>query len=164
MLKLKLQDFDHLMWRTDSLEKILMVGKIEGRRSGQQRVRWLDGISLSKRQEMVKDGEAWRAAVHGSQSWTRLSDWTTRTGEETTQMSLHWRTDEQSVCPRRGMLFSITRTDILVRAVIWMNLKSMPEEARKEKITFYTTPFIWIVQSRQIYWDHWQVAGGWEQE
>ena len=57
-------------------------------------------------------------------------------------MSLHWRTDEQSVCPRRGMLFSITRTDILVRAVIWMNLKSMPEEARKEKITFYTTPFI----------------------
>ena len=81
MLKLKLQCFGHLMRRTDSLEKTLMLGRVGGRRRGQQRMRWLDGImdlmdmSLSELRELVMDREAWRAVIHGlAKNWTQLSN------------------------------------------------------------------------------------------
>ena len=87
MLKIKLQYFGHLMWRPDTLEKTLMLERIDSRRRrGRQRMGWLDGItdsSLSKLREMVKGREAWHVAVHGvAKSWTWLSDWTPPTTEQ----------------------------------------------------------------------------------
>ena len=143
MLKLKLQYFGHLMWRADSFEKTLMLGKIEGRRRrGRQRMRLLDGITdsmhmgLGKLRELVMDGEAWHTGIHGvTKNWTCLSNWT-----ELNWIYLRTVWFTRSCHRKAGRDAIITETPILhpvqCSYPFILDCVIIPEEGEKENVYF----------------------------
>ena len=150
MLKLKLQYFGHLMWRADSFEKTLMLGKIEGRRRrGQQRMRWLDGItnlmdmSLSKLGELVMDREAWHAAVHGVhaavQSWTWLSGWTEFLESRVMAPFLTWENGPRTVYMKKQSFI----LNIYNEKLLWIK--------KKFKYNLYTIFYLSYWQLLQVW-------------
>ena len=130
MLRLKLQYFGRLMWRADSLEKTLMLGKIEGRRRGWQRMRWLDSMvdlmdmGLGRLRELVMDREAWRATVHGvTKSWTQLSNWTELNSFRHPMES--WKVSSADTGVRVGDGYCITHKtvkNIWRQVFVWMSV------------------------------------------